>query len=151
MSHLQLTTFVEQNYIQVAQQFDQNLFQKLLPPFPKVKVLRYDGSRTGDEVHVEMNFLLFKQVWKSLITENWKQNGQIYFVDEGTQLPFFLKYWRHRHVIQQEATGSRIIDDVTFRSPFRLLDFFLYPVMYLQFALRKPLYRKYFAQSRSSL
>jgi hypothetical protein len=62
---IRITTLVTQNYRQVADRFDQNLFKALNPPFPPVKLLRFDGSRKGDEVHLQLNFLLFKQVWKS--------------------------------------------------------------------------------------
>ncbi|MBD0260611.1 MAG: hypothetical protein ICV83_33250, partial [Cytophagales bacterium] len=54
--------------------------------------------------------------------------------------------WRHRHEIRQHGTGSLIVDDVSFRSPNRLLDWLLYPVMYLQFAYRKPVYRRLFGR-----
>jgi ligand-binding SRPBCC domain-containing protein len=139
-----ITTAVKQPYREVAQKFDQTLFKALSPPFPKVQLLRYDGNQPGDEVHLRINFLFFSQTWKSRITENESRPGEMHFVDEGLQLPFFLRYWRHRHVIRQHGTGSLIIDDITFRGPGLLLSLLVYPVMYLQFVYRKPVYRRYF-------
>ncbi|QHT67965.1 hypothetical protein GXP67_15610 [Rhodocytophaga rosea] len=145
-----IITPVAMDYQQVAQNFGKSLFQALNPPFPPVKLLRFDGNAKGDEVHLELNFIIFKQVWKSLITENNTNSKEIYFVDEGIQLPFFLKYWRHKHRIVNKSSGAAIIDDITFRSSFFLFDFLLYPVLYLQFLYRKPVYKKIFQKKRSN-
>jgi ligand-binding SRPBCC domain-containing protein len=139
-----ITTAVKQPYREVAQKFDQNLFVALSPPFPRVRLLRYDGNRPGDEVHVRLHFGFFRQTWHSLITDAGAQPGLVYFVDEGRKLPFFFRHWRHRHEIRQQGTGSLIVDDVFFRSPNRLLDLLLYLVVYLQFAYRKPVYHRLF-------
>ncbi len=140
-----ITTTVKAPYQEVAQKFNQKLFTALSPPFPPVHLLRYDGNQPGDEVHVRLNFGFFRQTWKSRITANTTVPGEVYFVDEGFVLPFFLRYWRHRHEIRRHGTGSLIVDDITFRCPNRLLDYLCYPFMYLQFAYRKPIYRRYFA------
>jgi ligand-binding SRPBCC domain-containing protein len=142
--HIRITTLVTQNYRQVADRFDQNLFKVLNPPFPPVKLLRFDGSRKGDEVHLQLDFLLFRQVWKSLIIENGEKAGEIYFIDKGIQLPFFLSCWQHKHIIRQQGKQTAIIDDIQFRTPFFLFDILLYPVLYGQFLYRKPVYRKFF-------
>lgn len=124
--------------------FDETLFRNLSPPFPPARLLRFDGSMPGDEVHVELNFLVFRQTWVSVITEQWETPEEIYFVDEGVKLPFFLRSWRHKHRIVRAGTGSRIIEEIEYRAPFRWMDFVLWPVMYAQFAYRKPVYRRVF-------
>jgi len=141
---LRIRTSVHQSYQQVWAGFDRNLFLRLNPPFPPVKVLRFDGCHKEDEVHLELNFLLFRQVWKSEIVDQQMSAEEIYFVDEGFQLPFFLKYWRHRHRILRRGSQAEIVDDISFRTPFFLFDYLLYPVLYLQFAYRRPIYRKVF-------
>jgi ligand-binding SRPBCC domain-containing protein len=146
--HIQITTIVTQNYRQVAAKFDENLFSALNPPFPPVKLLRFDGSRKGDEVHLELNFLLFKQVWKSLIVENGEKEGEVYFIDKGIKLPFFLSCWQHRHIIRQQGEYTAIIDDIQFKTPFFLFDFLMYPVLYGQFLYRKPVYKTYFSKAK---
>jgi len=71
---------------------------------------------------------------------------EIYFIDEGTRLPFFLAYWHHRHRLLRAADGSTtIVDDITFQTPSRLTDYFFYPLLWLQFAYRKPIYRRVFS------
>ncbi|MBC8110568.1 MAG: hypothetical protein H7Y04_05860, partial [Verrucomicrobia bacterium] len=89
-------TLVRQDLKTVAENFGQDLFQKLNPPFPPVKLLRYDGNQKGNEVHMELNFIFFKQVWISLITDEFFGENEIFFIDEGKKLPFFLKSWHHK-------------------------------------------------------
>ncbi len=131
--------------------FDRNLFVRLSPPFPPVTVVRFDGCQRGDQVHLRLNFFLFQQDWLSRIVDQQtlttaNEPGEIFFVDEGEQLPFFLSYWRHRHrLLRNDVTGGTVvIDDITFRTPFRLTDYVLYPLLWLQFAYRKPIYRRVF-------
>jgi ligand-binding SRPBCC domain-containing protein len=128
----------------VREQFDEDLFKALNPPFPPVEVKRFDGCHTGDEVSLELNFILFRQQWTSLITEHGYSESGFYFIDEGKKLPFFLKKWKHRHGIVALTDGTEIIDDISYTSGTLLSDIFLYPLLYLQFAMRKPVYQKYF-------
>jgi ligand-binding SRPBCC domain-containing protein len=144
MLHLNLKTTVKESHQKVFQLFTRELFIKLSPPFPKVKLLRFDGSEKQDKISVELDFFFFKQTWNGIITEKKTSKGEIYFIDEGIQLPFFLKKWKHKHRLIQNGENTDIVDDVSFESPIPLLDFLLYPVMYLQFAYRKPIYKKIF-------
>ena len=142
--HLVIRTAVDQSPDRVWEGFDRKLFLSLNPPFPPVQLLRFDGCRVGDEVHLELNFLLFRQVWESVITEQQQTPEEIWFVDEGRKLPFFLRYWRHRHRLLRRGNRTDIVDDITFRSPFILFDYLLYPVLCLQFLYRKPIYCRTF-------
>lgn len=142
-----IETAVKQSVNEVFEKFNGDLFKELAPPFPPVKLLRYDGEKTGDVVSMELNFLLFKQRWTSLITDHQVTENRYYFVDEGTELPFFLNYWHHRHVIESRNGTTFIVDDITFKTPFVLTNYLMYPLLYLQFLYRKPIYRKLFGKS----
>ena len=143
--HILLATLVQQSVDQVWAGFDRTLFDRLSPPFPPVDVVRFDGCLTGDVVQLRLNFLVFRQEWTSHIIDQQTTADEIYFVDQGTKLPFFLAYWHHRHrLLRDSSGGTRIVDDITFRTPYRLTDYLLYPVMWLQFAYRKPIYRQIF-------
>lgn len=145
---LRIQTHVSQPYQVVWQGFNEELFRKLSPPFPPVRVVRFDGCLAGDMVVLELNFLLFKQQWISCITEQQSSESEIYFVDEGTKLPFFLRFWRHRHrIIHQEAGGTIISDEIEFKTPLWITDYLMYPLLWAQFAYRKPIYKKAFALS----
>lgn len=143
---IKVTTPVAQHYKLVMQGFTEDLFLKLNPPFPPVKLLRFDGCKKDDIVILELNFIFFKQEWVSLILEDGLNETEFYFIDFGTKLPFFLKYWRHHHRIIKSGQGTKIVDDITFKSPLPLLDILLWPVLWLQFVYRKPVYKKVFGK-----
>ena len=141
---IQIKTPVAQSAQQVDAGFTRDLLEKLTPPFPPVRILRYDGNTPGDEVHLQLGFLLFTQTWVSEITARMTGPTEWGFVDEGRKLPFFLGYWQHKHRIVVQGTGAVIIDDITFHAPLNIFDFLLWPVLYAQFAARRPLYRQVF-------
>jgi len=143
--HLQLKTKVNQNYLKVKEGFNEQLFMSLNPPFPPVELKEFGGCEKGDIVHLRLNFLFFKQDWISEITYD-RTNMEVFeFIDEGSKLPFFLKYWKHHHLVNKLSDKeSEVVDDITFKSPFLIMDYLLYPVLWLQFAYRKPIYKKLF-------
>ncbi|MGM0579318.1 MAG: SRPBCC family protein [Bacteroidota bacterium] len=143
--HLKLKTKVDQSFLSVKEGFTEELFLSLNPPFPPVKLKEFGGCEKGDKVHLELNFIFFKQDWISIITYSNTSDAVFEFIDEGTQLPFFLKYWKHHHIVEKiDDEHSFIIDDIEFKPPFVLMDYLLYPVLWLQFVYRKPIYRKVF-------
>lgn len=143
--HLKLKTKVEANYLNVKERFNEKLFLKLNPPFPPVELKEFGGCENGDKVHLRLNFIFFKQDWISEITFDNTDEKVFEFIDEGTKLPFFLKSWRHHHIVENYSSDeSVIVDDISFKSPFILMDFLLFPVLWLQFAYRKPIYKKFF-------
>jgi ligand-binding SRPBCC domain-containing protein len=142
---LKLRTKVKQDYLKVKEGFNEKLFLSLNPPFPPVKLKEFGGCKKGDIVQLELNFIFFKQNWISEITFDDTSSSKFQFVDEGTTLPFFLSYWKHHHIVERiNEDESYIIDDIKFKSPFILLDFLLFPVLWLQFAYRKPIYKRIF-------
>ena len=143
---ISLETSVEQSYLEVKQAFDENLFRRLSPPFPPVRIVRFDGCEAGDVVRLELDFLIFKQHWTSQITEAETNEQEFFFVDEGIELPFFLRKWRHKHRVIASGTGCVIRDEILFEAAGGL-SYLLLPVLWAQFAARKPIYRKFFRRS----
>ncbi len=141
---INFSTSVEQGYLDVKAGFTEALFKKLSPPFPPVRLLRFDGSQKGDIVSLELNFLLFRQKWTSEITADQTTDLEFYFVDEGIELPFFLKKWTHKHRVISSGIGSIIRDEIEYEAPFGVLTLLLFPVMWLQFAYRGPIYKRIF-------
>jgi len=143
--HLLLKTKVNQPLPVVWSGFNRTLFDQLSPPFPPVRVVRFDGCQQGDIVQLELNFLFFRQDWISRIVDQQTTESEIYFVDQGVKLPFFLASWHHRHRLLRDPSGDTVIvDDIHFRTPLLLTDYLFYPVMWLLFAYRKPVYRRIF-------
>lgn len=143
--HLNIKTRVDSNYLSVKEGFNEELFVKLNPPFPPVELKEFGGCTKGDIVHLILNFIFFKQDWISEITFD-RTNIEIFeFIDEGKKLPFFLSYWKHHHIVHKVGDQqSEIVDDITFKSPFLIMDYLLFPVLWLQFSYRKPIYKRLF-------
>ena len=141
---IQITTNVRAPIQKVREGFTSELFLKLNPPFLPVVLRQFDGCKKGDKVWLELNFFLFKQTWESLITESTDLEKEFSFTDEGVILPFFLKSWKHHHLVIRENGISFIVDDIYFKTPSVVTNYLLYPFLYLQFLYRKPVYRKFF-------
>lgn len=138
-----IKTQVQGNYKDIYQRFDRQLFEALSPPFPPMEIVRFDGSCTGDVVHIR-----FKGIgaeWISEITEDGMDEKKAYFIDKGIKLPFPLTFWEHRHVINKiSPKESEIIDDITFEALGGFLSIFAYPLLYISFYMRKNIYMKFF-------
>ena len=139
-----LKTKVEQDYQTVYKRFDRDLFLALKPPLLPLELKRFDGSKVGNEVHIRLGKGWLSQDWNAKIVEDKLLENEAYFIDVGIKLPFFLKEWRHKHHIIRDEAGAIIIDDIDFKTPNIIMDYLMYPVMWLQFAARKPVYRRYF-------
>lgn len=140
-----LETVVHQNYEKVIAGFDLKLFEALKPPLVSMKVERYDGSKKGDTVALEINLFGRKQKWVSLITDNGANENQTWFIDVGEKLPPPLKSWHHKHtIVRLSEFKSKIIDDIDFKTGNKALDLAIYPALYAQFAYRIPVYKRYF-------
>lgn len=140
----EIATKVEQDFKQVWARFDENLFMELKPPLIPFKLLRFDGSNVGDEVHLSIAGM----EWHAKVVEQKELDSEIYFIDEGAKLPFPLKQWQHRHRMLRNEDGTcTIIDVIEYFTSYRLLDKLIYPALYQQFAARQPIYRRYFSKS----
>lgn len=146
MPRFSLNTFVEKDFQDVFSKFDRDLFNYLLPPSFLVKVNRYDGNQKGDEVHVEFKFP-FKASMNVVITDVIMEPDHAYFVDQGLQLPFGMKEWKHTHHVFREPKGSRICDEVHFSCNFRILYLLYFPLLWFSMKLRNRPYQKYFKKS----
>lgn len=142
---LHLQTTVKQDYKAVFDAFNEALFLKLAPPYPRVKLIRFDGSKPGDIIEIEMKTGVKTFRWTSLIVAVSVTSREAYFIDEGQVLPPPLKKWRHKHLVSAAAeTGSVIHDIIEYSTGYKILDAILYPIMLAQFSYRKPIYKKVF-------
>ena len=140
-----IRTSIPKNYQQVFSMFDISLFKALRPPFISLEVERFDGCQKGNEIHLKIGLGPITQSWVSIITSDYKNDLENVFIDEGKVLPKPLNYWKHTHkVIKKGENSCEIHDDIEYRTGNLFLDFVIYPVMFLQFYLRKSIYKKYF-------
>ncbi|NVK86192.1 MAG: hypothetical protein HWE21_17835 [Cytophagia bacterium] len=142
-----LRTNVAQSLENVKEGFNEDLFSQLAPPFPKVNIKQFDGSKKGDIVSLELNFIIFRQNWTSKIVDEGSSDTEYFFIDEGTILPFGITFWRHKHTLQSINEKTQIIDEVEFRSWNGLASLLLFPILLSQFFYRKPIYKRIFGQN----
>ncbi len=139
-----LKTIVPGGHRDVMKAFDRKLFEALKPKGAKMEIVRFTGSKKGDEVHLRFLFP-FRMEWVSKITDDHMDDHAAWFVDEGVVLPPGLKSWNHRHIVEKiDADRSMIIDDMTYQGSNFLIGLLLYPALYLAFYPRKARYRAYF-------
>lgn len=139
-----ISTHVAQSLAEVKDGFNAELFVKLNPPFPSVEVLKFDGSQKGGFVELLLDFKVSKQKWVSeIIFDN--ETEQIFeFIDEGILMPFPFSSWKHHHMVIAAENGCQIIDQIDYQTKNRLITLLMYPLLFLQFLYRKPVYRKVF-------
>lgn len=135
---------VRGNYKEVMAAFDRDLFEALKPSQGEMEIVKFTGSKKGDQVH--MKFISpIKAEWISDITEDGENDERAWFVDVGITLPWPLATWTHRHIVEKvDEHNSIIIDDMTFTGRNLLLTLFLYPAIYIGFSPRKKVYQTYF-------
>ncbi len=145
MKEVKVATDVSSPLLKVVEGFDEKLFLSLAPPFPKVKLVRFDGCKKGDVVEIQLDFIFFKSYWEAKITEDKFTEQEWYFIDEATQIPFPFKSWQHQHIVSKIDDQSCLISDkIKYSTRNGLLDLLVYPLVLLLFKYRKPVYRRYF-------
>lgn len=139
-----LKTAVDGYYKEIYRKFDLKLFEFLQPKLAKTKIVEFTGSSKGDIVHIQ--FLSpVKTSWISEISYNEINNEQAYFIDKGTQLPWPLMRWEHKHIVNKKGnTESEIVDEIEFSTANIFSDILMWPVLLLAFYPRKRMYKQYF-------
>lgn len=147
---INLTTQVENHSVKdIFNRFDEKLFLKLAPPFPKFKLLRFDGCQVGNLVEVELAMPWGKEFWQSSIVDFYESDTEIYFIDQGTVLPSFLKQWKHTHRIKRiNERQSEISDEITFECKHSWQIPFIFPGTYFQMFYRKNIYKMLLKSAR---
>lgn len=145
MPQFQIVSTVDVSLERVSNDFGESLFKALQPTFPPNALINYDGDHIGGLVQIRLGIPPLSQMWVSEIVSKSSGDGYWQFVDEGTQLPFPLKSWRHIHRLEDKGDdATTIIDDITFSTNSVILDALLLPIMRKMFSSRKEGYRRYF-------
>lgn len=145
---LKIVTQVMGDYKKVFSGFDHSLLLKLSPPGFRVQLLKADPPEmAGGRIALKVTILgLIHQDWENEFSQYEIGESECHFVDEGRKMPFPIKRWRHDHRVQRDGDHARIVDDVTYSSGLLVVDWLLYPVMWMQFAYRRPIYRRHFGK-----
>lgn len=141
---IHLVTSIAKDYKEVYSSFNKELFEFLSPVFPRIKVIRFDGSKKGDTIELKLGFPLYKN-WISKITISEENEYLCFFIDEGRILPPGIIYWKHKHIVKKTGNNTcEIIDDIEFKSWNKFFSMLFYPLLFISFYPRKKLYKKFF-------
>jgi ligand-binding SRPBCC domain-containing protein len=142
-----IKTAVEKDFQAVWSGFNQELLLHLSPPFPRAKITSF-GMEVGNKVEIILDFFILRLSWISIITDSQKNENEIFFIDKGIKTPMGLTFWKHKHRIVKQNDYSLIIDEVEFKTKYKLLDWILYPLLFLQFVYRIPIYKSVFKKKQ---
>ncbi len=142
-----IKTAVELDFKTVWQGFNKKLLKKLSPPFPKVEIKSFSMDK-GEKVEIILDIFIKRYLWVSVITESEALINEFYFIDEGIEIPLGMTYWRHKHRILKKSDSSFILDEVEFKTKYKLLEWLLYPLIFLQFLYRIPIYKSEFKKQQ---
>jgi ligand-binding SRPBCC domain-containing protein len=139
-----LSTPVQAPLRHVKELFTADLLLKLSPPFPRVRLQRFDGCTKDDQVILEINILFFTLTWSSAIIEDKLTDEEWYFIDKGIQMPLGLQFWQHKHRVKKiNEETCEIIDEISFDTHHAFLNYLLFPFLWGMIFYRKPFYKKY--------
>ena len=134
---------INSDFNSVKNSFSELTFLQYLIKLQPVKLVRWDGIKTGDIAHMKIWFL----GWKDFIVKHQfhKQNNIILsFTDSNLFLPLGLTFWNHYHEVNNNNNIVTIIDDIEFKHKFKIVEYILYLPMILPILMRKILYKTYF-------
>lgn len=91
--------------------------ERLTPPWERVRVVeKAQGLQVGSRVIIETKlFGVFPARW---VAEHTRYEPPRFFEDVQVSGPF--KRWRHRHIIEQHASGATLRDEIEYEPPFSL-------------------------------
>ncbi len=143
---IRLITTINAPFERVHKDFNQKLFDYLMPPFSLASIERYDGQNPGDLIDLKFNIPILGH-WTVIIKESWLSHREYGFVDRGLRVPFGISYWQHIHrVVARNNHSCFIIDDIEYETSWRFLDYLLYLPLMTIFYPRKYQYRKFYRQ-----
>lgn len=135
---------VNQPFRQVFTSFDQQLFEYLAPPIPKIQILEFGQIEVGEPMKFKLGFPVFT-TWIGKITKKEVSEHQVIFEDQGLQLPFGLVSWRHLHTIKSTSNNSCCItDEIHFESWNKFSTYLMSPIIKKAFSSRPKKYKDYF-------
>tara|TARA_R110002072_G_scaffold64203_3_gene159448 strand:- start:58273 stop:58722 length:450 start_codon:yes stop_codon:yes gene_type:complete len=146
LKKIYLETPINKSLEFVKNAFDESLFEYLAPPIIPFQILEFGGCKKGDAVELKLGPEFFHTTWRSDITEELSQDSKWSFTDVGVKLPCPLKKWKHVHsVVKVDEHNCIIVDDINYDCENVVINNLIYPILYLQFKARYPLYKKYFS------
>ena len=74
-------TTIDLSYDKVQERFNRDLFVYLSPKLIPFELKRFDGTKKGNEIHIDLGMWVLKQEWVSLITFEETNSSGWSFID----------------------------------------------------------------------
>ena len=88
-------------------------FERLTPPWERVRLLSHEGIRDGDRAVLELRKGPFRRRWVA-VHEDYEEGRR--FADRQESGPF--AHWHHVHGFEPDGEGAtRVVDEVDYRLP----------------------------------
>lgn len=143
--NLKFETKISRSVEEIKAGFDRKLFEALRPPWVQLRLKRFDGCKPGDEVHLELGQFGIYNNWVSHITQQELTESYWFFIDVGHTLPWPIKNWSHKHLVKKITDNqSLIVDDIQFDCGSKILNYLVWPGLWMSFAIRPKVYKKFF-------
>ena len=100
--------------------------ERLIPPWEDAKIIqRADISEVGSRAIIEQR--LFGLIPSRWVAEHTVSDPPRMFEDIQVEGPF--ARWRHRHIIEPHAEGTRLRDEIEFEPPLRPFGIWAAPLL----------------------
>tara|TARA_B100001250_G_scaffold409200_1_gene433071 strand:- start:355 stop:822 length:468 start_codon:yes stop_codon:yes gene_type:complete len=127
---------------EVIESFHNKDFVTFLIKFQPVKIMAWDGIKSGKLAEFKFWFFGWKKM--NVIHKNYVlKSNHLSFEDHGSLLPFGLKNWKHKHIVEKVNEGTLITDLVSFNGG-GIAKIFIKPIMLFPIALRRITYKIWF-------
>jgi len=127
---------------QAKKAFNNISFLRHLIMLQPVKVIKWDGTFNGATAHMRFWFFGWRD-FKVKHSENLENDESFSFKDIGVVLPFGLSKWEHTHKVIYSNNSLKIIDDISFSRPGKLILILIFPILIFPIFIRRILYRTY--------
>ena len=142
--HLKFENTVLYPYEFVVSHIGREMFVALNPPWSSMELLKFDGTKVSDEVHLNLKLGFVSVPWVSKIVQSELNDIEFNFIDIGVKMLPGMKSWHHHHHFRKVGENKTlIVDDVNFESGNYFLDVFYRNIIKVQFYYRKYAYSNF--------
>ncbi len=142
--NLKFENTVNFSFNKVVKNIGKDMFMALNPPWNPMKLLRFDGTKVSDEVHLELNLGIKNVPWISKIVKSELNDVEFNFIDIGLKILPGMKSWHHQHIFRKiDNDKTLIIDDISFETENGFLDLLYRNLISIQFLYRRYAYKNF--------
>jgi ligand-binding SRPBCC domain-containing protein len=144
---LKFENTVNYPFSKVIKNIGKEMFVALNPPWSSMELLRFDGTKVSDEVHLNLNFGFKKLPWVSKIVKSDLSDVEFNFIDIGFKMLPGMKSWHHQHIFRSAGNNQTIIiDDVSFEASNSAVELIYSKLIYIQLYYRKFAYENFLSK-----